>query len=304
MWRACDVHALHELLSREFIDALATHLVRALDRCACAGIAEPTILEVGAGSGALSRHLASELERRGRRVRVVASDNGSACIARLHPVERLDCEAALAAHAPQLVLACWMPSGVDWTAAFRACASVREYVLVGEPDSSTCGDVWASWGVLPSRPDEYGINESSVPPWDADGYVRAELDDVAQYQLCRFDSAAARGYSTSVAFASLAGLRETCDAWPAAAPEDRSAPTVQLTRGTTPAEEERRGRGRPSRAKLMAMRSAELREHEETTAPTDRADGDDGPRASAWPWAPAGAGVFFDATRVPQDSGL
>ena len=47
---------------------------------------------------------------------------------------------------PDVVLCCWQPMGVDWTAAMRARASVREYVLVGETDDGICGEPWATWG--------------------------------------------------------------------------------------------------------------------------------------------------------------
>ena len=45
-------------------------------------------------------------------------------------VELQDAEAAVGLRAPHLVLCCWMPLGADWSAAFRAQGSVREYLLV------------------------------------------------------------------------------------------------------------------------------------------------------------------------------
>ena len=139
LWRTFADAALHELLTRELIDALVSHLSRALDRCERAGVAQPTILEVGAGNGMLTYHLARRLEGRAR---VVAVDDGSSRIATQAEVHLLDQASALARFAPQIVLACWMPSGCDWTAGFRACASVREYLLLGHP--SACGDERAS----------------------------------------------------------------------------------------------------------------------------------------------------------------
>ena len=139
LWRTFADAALHELLTRELIDALVSHLSRALDRCERAGVAQPTILEVGAGNGMLTYHLARRLEGRAR---VVAVDDGSSRIATQAEVHLLDQASALARFAPQIVLACWMPSGCDWTAGFRACASVREYLLLGHP--SACGDEQAS----------------------------------------------------------------------------------------------------------------------------------------------------------------
>ena len=139
LWRTFADAALHELLTRELIDALVSHLSRALDRCERAGVAQPTILEVGAGNGMLTYHLARRLEGRAR---VVAVDDGSSRIATQAEVHLLGQATALARFAPQIVLACWMPSGCDWTAGFRACASVREYLLLGHP--SACGDEQAS----------------------------------------------------------------------------------------------------------------------------------------------------------------
>ena len=139
LWRTFAETALHEVLTRELIDALVSHLSLALDRCERAGVATPTILEVGAGNGMLAHHLTRRLEGRAR---VVAVDDGSSRIARQAEVHVLDQATALARFRPQIVLACWMPSGCDWTAGFRACASVREYLLLGRP--SACGDERAS----------------------------------------------------------------------------------------------------------------------------------------------------------------
>ena len=184
----------------------------------------PVVLEVGAGRGALAHHLSRRLYGFAR---VVATDSGrdlaarccgapasaanaattttsssaASCSASSSPVaaadvptgafavERLDAEAALSAHAPRIVLCSWMPSGIDWTRAMRACPSVHEYLLVGEPDGSTCGDGWATWGQLFDGYEEYGLDEESEPPFKEDGFVRAPCDEVSRYQRCRFDSA-------------------------------------------------------------------------------------------------------------------
>ena len=57
-------------------------------------------------------------------------------------------------------------------AQIRACRSVREYILLGECDGSTCGDQWATWGVAPADAAEYGIDEDAPPPYAADGFER------------------------------------------------------------------------------------------------------------------------------------
>ena len=39
-------------------------------------------------------------------------------------MQQLECSAALDAHSPDIVLCSWMPFGVDWTNALRACRTV------------------------------------------------------------------------------------------------------------------------------------------------------------------------------------
>ena len=53
---------------------------------------------------------------------------------------------------------------------------------------------------MPENGYEYGLDEDSVPPYTAEGFVRAELPEVAQWQICRFDSHEARGFSSAIAF--------------------------------------------------------------------------------------------------------
>ena len=82
----------------------------------------------------------------------------------------------------------------------RACASVQAYVLVGEPDDENCGDTWATWGHLPEDAEEYGLDPDSQPAYKADGWERVDVEAASAYQICRFDSAVARGYSQTVGF--------------------------------------------------------------------------------------------------------
>ena len=166
----------------------------------------PLLLECGAGNGVLAQRLSVALAGWAR---VAACDNGRDRIASgggaaAHEtavtVQRLSSEAAIERLQPSVVLVSWMPSGIDWTCHCRECPSVREYILLGERDGSTCGDGWATWGLVPDNGYEYGLDDDSPKPYAADGFVLTELADVSRWQICRFDSAAARGFSTAVAF--------------------------------------------------------------------------------------------------------
>ena len=225
---SCCTHSLthvHKRVSAELVTHSPSEAPEQLSCCRnrqWATVNPRAVLEVG--DGALAHHLSRRFYGFAR---VVATDSGcdlaarccgapasaanatttttsssaASCSASSSPVaaadvptgafavERLDAEAALSAHAPRIVLCSWMPSGIDWTRAMRACPSVHEYLLIGEPDGSTCGDGWATWGQLFDGYEEYGLDEESEPPFKEDGFVRAPCDEVSRYQRCRFDSA-------------------------------------------------------------------------------------------------------------------
>jgi hypothetical protein len=190
------------------------------------------VLEVGAGDGRLAYHLNAALRAAAEdgSVTLHATDSDARGLLAASPagalVEVAPCDASLLARcAPHLVLACWPPFGVDWTALFRAAPSVREYVLLGEPD--ICGTPWETWG--DARHLERGSSGSSgsssgssngdsvdagsasgsssdehaqrVPPYEADGFERVDLPALWRVQLCRTDERwRPRGVSRSVAF--------------------------------------------------------------------------------------------------------
>lgn len=202
LWKEYSAMGLHEIFSAEFLDELAAAVRSLLHDCAGKrhtgeGDQLPVVLEIGAGSGALAHQIGLRL--RGQ-ARVVASDDHSSHIETVIPVEPLNCSAALAAHTPAVVLISWMPSGVDWTAEVRACASTCAYVMIGESDGDNCGDSWSTWGILPEDAEDYGLDEQSVAPFRKDGWKRLDLESVSKHQICRFDSAVCRGFSCTVAF--------------------------------------------------------------------------------------------------------
>ncbi|KAK9832727.1 hypothetical protein WJX81_004832 [Elliptochloris bilobata] len=145
----------YEAFTAEFVADLAAYLWK---RAAAYGLPRMHWLEVGAGDGRLSWHLSAALRELdkcagggGPRVHLECTDSG---LNRLQEgtacgclVEREDAAAAVARRRPAGVLACWQPLGADWTAAFRACPSVLEYMLIGEPDDGICGHPWHTWGL-------------------------------------------------------------------------------------------------------------------------------------------------------------
>ncbi len=204
------------------------------------------VLEVGAGDGRLAHHLGDALASGAApgaapAVALRAADSdarglraGSPCA---HLVQVAPCDAALlAAHAPDVVIACWMPFGCDWTALFRAAPSVREYVLIGEADDGICGLPWETWGCArgcsgssdsgsdaessgsDSGAQRHGGSEAGaaaesdaapprrkrrkrMPPYAADGFARVDLQQLSRWQLCRTDARwRERGASHTVAF--------------------------------------------------------------------------------------------------------
>ena len=155
----CERHGIFELFSREYIDALSDHLIQSAVRNKSGaaamlgenGDAPLRVLEVGAGSGKLSAYLQRALESKGQlgSFDVHATDSGTWRIKPEFAVQKISYQRALAEFQPHVVLCSWMPSGDDWTAAFRSTPSVQEYILIGEVDDGCCGHPWLTWGVSP-----------------------------------------------------------------------------------------------------------------------------------------------------------
>ena len=136
MWRACMRAGVHELLTRDLVNSLASHIKATLSSGPpAAGAAPPdpagdtratdlpVVLELGCGSGLLAAELARRLDGTAK---VVAVDDCSALISTVAAVVRMDAAAALAAYAPTMVVVAWMPSGKDWTSMIRACPTVKQ----------------------------------------------------------------------------------------------------------------------------------------------------------------------------------
>lgn len=70
--------------------------------------------------------------------------------------------------------------------------------MVGETDNGACGHPWKTWGhsfvrgKIPDGPGatsgaETAEEKKSVPPFQAEGFSRVELEDLSSLQLNQFD---------------------------------------------------------------------------------------------------------------------
>ena len=170
----CEQFGIYDFFTKDYIEALADEL---------RDFKGTTILEVGAGNGALSRHLGQTLN-----TKIHATDSGDWRILG-NGVETLDVDAALAKYQPALVVCAWMPSGVDFTKAIRATPSVRAYALIGEADDGACcGHPYDTWGL------------GGTAPYEKDGFHRVDLPSVSNHQISRYDSMQFVGNSKTVLF--------------------------------------------------------------------------------------------------------
>ena len=221
----CEECNIYELWTREYIDELADYLMERTQRFD----GDTIVLDIGASDGMLAQLLRESFsiepnkkrrlpksttrsvapkpaEPRRRIPKVIATDDGSwGIVAAGVPVEQLDVADALEKYASDdsrqvIVLCSWMPMGVDFTALFRD-YNVDEYILIGEYDDGNCGENWATWGNIESRIDDPQSTEtqdfsSIVPLYEAEGYKRVELVDLAKFHFSRFDSSVSSGSKT------------------------------------------------------------------------------------------------------------
>lgn len=108
-----------------------------------------------------------------------------------------------------VVLCSWMPMGQDWTALFRA-SGVEEYILIGEADDGSCGHNWKTWGnhafFDPTEESDADGNAvasgggwggaPAIPPYEADGYQRWDMDVLSQFQFSSFDCSVSKSSKT------------------------------------------------------------------------------------------------------------
>ncbi len=174
---------IFELYTEEYIKKLGEYIQQRAVAYG-KGNGQLKVLEVGAGNGKLAHLLRKEIARKGLEgdISVIAVDSGKweethaiAPISGIN-VERMDYNAALQEYMPGMVLCAWMPGGEDWSKAFRDTESVREYVLIGEPDggASGSGETW-------------GVSWESMPAQTIGGFRRRDLPFLRKWQISRTD---------------------------------------------------------------------------------------------------------------------
>ena len=209
--------------TREYIAELGDYLIQR-----CEGLANVTILEVGAGDGLLTALLQDYVQNhatmRNRRThakragkgtkwhrikhppstpKFVATDNESWSIRKKATVMKMDYQQAMETYAVEdgggalIVLCSWMPMNDDWTAVFRKNSAVVEYILIGEADDGQCGSHWETWGNRHFREPHDSYTETV--PYEKDGFRRQELSHLLPYQFSRYDSALSKE-GTTVSF--------------------------------------------------------------------------------------------------------
>lgn len=190
----CKDHDWFEVFNREYVRELAVHLSQRIQEHSTPE-KEQVILELGAGDGRLTYFLKEELAAlRVRNVQMYAVDDGDWSITAHYPIEHMKYDEALLAYSPQIVLCSWMPPQEDWTEAIRGTQSVKEYLLIGPPDSDLCGKSWHTWG----KPGN-GMSPHCVAPFEAAGFMRVDLSDLSRLQLCRLDLGDVR-HSATISF--------------------------------------------------------------------------------------------------------
>lgn len=187
----CHESQTYELLTREYLEALAQYIISQWLNTVQTDERPITILEVGAGNGRLSHFLGEILETQAPgRFSCIATDKGSNKIIPVFPVEELPQKEAVEKYNPQIVISSWMPPKKDFTADWRT-VGVDEYILIGEPE--LCGTE-ESWGFDNSKHHESDDDllsqtkkTDSAPICEQEGYEMTYLADLQKFQICRTD---------------------------------------------------------------------------------------------------------------------
>lgn len=191
---------IFEFFNEEYLSAFADYFVGKIQEQGASEGRPLVILEIGAGNGKLSHFLQQKLEERApKQTKVVATDSGAWKLESNFPVEQLKHDEAMEKYSPDIVVFSWMPYREDSSKEIRKFDSVQEYILIGETDGGCCGDEWETWGYSWSW-DEDDEGGKKVPPYEADGFEREDLNDLSDLQICRTDEPGRYYHSWTVSF--------------------------------------------------------------------------------------------------------
>jgi hypothetical protein len=176
---------IFEIWTKEYINALGEYLTQRVKELSGTKENPTVILEVGAGDGRLIHFLQEKMnELIPDRVILVASDSGNWKISPSFTVENIINKEALVKYNPRIVICSWMPDDIDFTADFRATASVDEYILIGRPDDNQSGKPWETWGAEWAKNFE---GHEGMPPYQEDGFEKEYHNDLKSLQLSRIE---------------------------------------------------------------------------------------------------------------------
>lgn len=145
----CDIRNVFQVMSCEFIDALADE-IRNID--------PEVIVEVGAGRGSMGKYLSEALNRE-----IILTDDHTYWTTEKLPesIKIMDYRKAIQTYNPDLVIASWIPHGSFWTGFFRDHPSVKGYILMGESPGTCTGselDLKTDWEIIRLRKvEQYSI---------------------------------------------------------------------------------------------------------------------------------------------------
>ncbi|MFH1631645.1 MAG: hypothetical protein ABIA47_01285 [bacterium] len=175
-----EVRNVHEILTREYIEALASHIADRIIEIKDNVVLPVRILEVGGGDGRLTHHLQVAVQER------LGNDTNAVFIAtdlevphdgQEHWSEEMSYEDALKQFNPHVVISSWMPPSQDWTADFRKTKSVQEYIMLGEFDCVA---------------DPYGAES-----WDDhDDFKGSHIKEAEKNQVCYLDEPWKKNFKT------------------------------------------------------------------------------------------------------------
>lgn len=180
---------IYEYPTAEFVSGLADYLAGRLAAITPAVGTVPRILEVGAGQGRLSFLVDKALRERGVAADVFAVDTFNWQGSKESPsvASEMDFRSALDTVQPDIVIGAWLPSTekfgaddlYDWTKDFRKTPSVKEYILIGEPDLTATPEAWGEYWDF----DTMSVRPSPHPEYEKDGFIKEVHENLIPTQI-------------------------------------------------------------------------------------------------------------------------